>query len=374
MWLQQLAPGDRKKTPVIPGLFNKANPQPGDTIGKVAVCGFSNGCIGVDETLAFADSSQIDAVIAIDGIQGSWIDPVQKLMDLSMYKRFFNHGVHVMSHDAENDPAAPCMVVTHSSIIPGNSPSTTDTAYYILNKVMGKAAQLGFDTKCRYKCLDRLLRLDATPVPWFGPCSNPFKDKITGIPIAACEHAPTIWNMFNDGWYERESYGNFNVWGWGDVVDGVTTTRDRKCGGPCDHIFQGHAVFRVVLEEFLVNRWNATCGIAGFGAEPALVCAPGQGCEYGEGKEKQDFFEDIPDKEAGGGAVVTAPKCPVPPVGYILAPTATNPCFMEEVKSPGIIVPVTGSKVFTAENMFAFTSGVALGYLGYRYANKRLKG
>ncbi len=379
LWLQQKSqpdPNEPGKKVVIPGLFSAAGAQSGDTIGRVAICGFSNGCIGVDETLYYNDAFQIDSVIAIDGIQGQWADPVQKTLYLPGYKNWFNFGVHVLEADAENDPTAPCMVVTHSSIIPGNSPSTTDTAYYIWNKVRGKAIQKGLDVQPHWKTLDRLQRLDGIAVPWLGPCTTPFKDPITHLPLTSCEHPPIIWNMFNEGWYERNSIGNFNVWGWGDLIDGLTTTRDRKCGGPCDHIFQGRAVFQVVLDEFLVNRWNAVCNdVSGFGVTPMqpLVCEPGEGTCYGEGKSKQDFFDEIPNSGSGGGTTVPAPVCPNTPPGYTLSPLPGKPCNLEPNRTTAPLVTVPETKILTAENMFAFASGAALGYLGYRYVTKRMR-
>jgi len=373
MWLQQKAQGGN----VIPGLFASAGGQSGDTIGRVAVCGFSNGCIGVDETLSFDDAYHIDSVIAIDGIQGQWADQSQGTIYVPGYKNWLNFGVHVLGYDSEGgDPTAPCLVITHSSIVPPNSPSTTNTANYIWPKVLGKAQQLGLDTQTRWRALERLQRLDAMPVPWFGPCTNPFKDPVTHLPMTQCDHTPTIWNMFNDGWYERNSVGNFSVWGWGDLIDGQITTRDRLCGGPCDHIFQGHAVFKVVLDEFLVNRWNSVCtAVSGFGVTPQQVetCEPGQGTCYGEGKTKQDYFSEIPSTGSGGGTSAPAPACPSPPTGYILSPIAGKPCNMEQIKTPSQVVTTDGPRVLTAENMFAFASGAALGYLGYRYVTKRLK-
>ena len=355
-WLSEKADGQN----LIPGLFRSAGGGVHDTIGKVAVMGFSNGCIGVDETLAYKDAFQIDTVIACDGIHGQWVDPIQKTMNISMYKNYFNFGVHVLGHDPENDINAPSMVVTHSSIIPGSFPSTTDTAYYVWNKVVGKAMQVHGENslRCGPTCLERIIRLADTPVD-FGPC------EYMGY--------HSFWNLFSDSWYERLSAGNFSVWGWGDIKDGRIVTRDPT--GHCDHIFQGQAVLNQLMGEYLVKRWNTSCSAAaGFGVTPMQpsICNQSQGCEYGEGKEKQDFFSDLPEG-GGGSATVPAPKCPTPPPGYVLSPVEGKPCNLEELKTPGGIIVSSESKVFTAENMFAFASGAVLGYLGYRAINKRFQ-
>lgn len=59
---------------VIPGMFRAAGGKVGDTIGRVCVMGFSNGCIGVDEVLRASDSNKIDTVFAIDGIHGGYVN------------------------------------------------------------------------------------------------------------------------------------------------------------------------------------------------------------------------------------------------------------------------------------------------------------
>lgn len=355
MWLSQFKDLNGN---VIPGMFKKAGLSPGDTMGRVLVMGFSNGCIGVDETLRANDSVKIDCVLAVDGIHGAYTHASgKKELNAASYKRFLNHGVHVLRRSAD-DTTSPVMVVTHSSIVPPGFPSTTETADFIWEKVWP-------------------MRLPGTKAP----CSWPCIPAVHENNLALVYQAKTIkttkaftWSGFADGWYDRRIANNFAVWGWGDLRDGAIVTRDPA--GTADHIFQGQFVLHELIKEFAVRRWNVNCGVvvatAGLGDEhgqgaggAGVVCKPGAGLvyDYAAG-EKVDYFPELPE------SAPPVPKCPPPPPGHVIVGGDT-PCATAPIDEPGGItvappIPIARTRSAVGDALL-FGVGALAGYAGIRW-------
>lgn len=298
-WLAQYA----ARGSVVPGMFKAAGAQPGDTIGRVCIMGFSNGCIGVDEVLRFDDSDQIDCVLAVDGIHGGYVqDRGRKALHPPAYKNYLNHGAQLVQYNPNLSPSAPVMVVTHSGIVPGSFPSTKETTGLIWDYVWQAAPEDVLTLECGFDCAPVL-----------------YEEQ-----LAAMEFTKTIkgftWHGFADGWYDRRIANNLFVLGWGEDKGRGYTTRDPA--GTADHIFQGQSVLPSLLAAFTVQRWNADCGlVATSGPDTAEGCVPGSGLVYGDAPAaKTDYFPDLPS------AVPVTVGCPPPPPGHVLVGSATDPC------------------------------------------------
>lgn len=315
LWLSKYMDGNRN---VIPGIARAHGLAAGDEIGKVCVFGFSNGCIGVDEVLRCNDAQRIDVVIACDGVHGSFND--RGMPSPAQYKNYMNQAAHVAQFNAEADRNAPIMVVTHSSIDPGAFPSTTVTADIIWNAVYPRLprdfvpAQTGWGS-----------------VPWLHLESirARYAEPVTHEASSRCSPAtrPTTWYGVEDTWYGKRGANNFYVLGWG--IPGVGRYMTKDPTGCADHVFQGKTVLKAMLDEFVVQRWNARCGqIAGLGGPQS--CVPPSGVNYATAAaQKVDYFPDLTDE--------TPPPnpCPLPPPGRTIVGSPTDPCALDEpLKTP----------------------------------------
>lgn len=398
-WLAQYRGADGR---VIPGMFRAAGGLAGDTIGRVCVMGFSNGCIGVDEVLRAPDSQRIDTVLAIDGIHGGYVlKDGKKVLYPPAYKNFLNQAAYVVSFNPDVDPDAPVMVVTHSVIRPPGFPSTTETAELLWQMTWEKAPEDVLTPDCD-ECSPRehLEHLAGIVFPDGGVkiYSNPSKKNFT-------------WTGVADGWYDRRAQNNFYVFGWADIRDGVTVTRDPT--GNADHIFEGRVILREMLKEYTVRRWNDDCGqTAGYGlghhggivdlrnprargrgafflkrrprrrarnlALAALECKPGQGVVYDQGSGgKQDYYPNLPPD-------FPVQSCPAPSPGQVVVGSPNDPCKTSPAPGPPAPPPPgpspgptpgpgqgTSPKGYGPVAVGALGAGAVVGYYGMRHLIRR---
>jgi hypothetical protein len=354
-WVSQYADGDGN---VIPGMAKAAGLGPGDTIGRVCVMGFSNGCIGVDEVLRRPDSAKIDLVLAVDGIHGAYLNQGgQRVLAASAYKRFLNHAAYVLNQPSDSRKS-PVMVVTHSSIVPPGFPSTTETADFIWTQAMSRATPVVQTLGCGYDCAP------VRNVVALSQLAFPGGKKICSSVGSGC----FTWSGFADGWYDRRVANNFFVMGWGRELDGKVTTVDPS--GNADHIFQGRAILPELLKHFAVRRWNADCGAvvstAGLFAFDATACKLGDGLVYDESDAKKvDMFPEIGE----GGGLPATPPCPAPPAGYVIVGSATNPCALAPkgtAGQPPVEPPVPELSMPTWQKALWVGAALAVGYGGVR--------
>jgi len=334
---------------VIPGMFRAAGGQPGDTIGRVAVMGFSNGCIGVDETLGAADSHKIDTVLAIDGIHGRFA-PGSREPDPIAYKNFLNHAAQVLQHNPSFDENAPVMCITHSSIVPPDFPSTTQTADLIWSLAFSRAPEDVLTLECGFDCPPVRYVEDLAAVRW------PDGQQVCSSVTKKCYS----WSGLADGWYDRRVANDLFVLGWGDRGDKGITTRDPS--GNADHVFQGRVVLREMLKELTAKRWNADCGIiasvAGFGQDDMIGCRPGHGLDYDRAEGgKVDYFPEL------GPSTPPSPRCPEPPPGYVIVGAPGDPC--RAMAAPPAPAPSLLTRSFWAG------AGMLGGYATLRYVARR---
>lgn len=335
---------------VIPGMWRAAGGKSGDTIGRVCVMGFSNGCIGVDEVLRAPDSNRIDTVIACDGIHGGYVvKDGKKQLHPPSYKRYINHAAHCIQANSDWDPHAPVMVITHSVIVPP-FPSTTETADLIWRYAYAKAPEDVQKADCDFPCptklhLEHIAADDAERKVRSGATKKMY-----------------VWNGMADGWYDRRAANNLYVFGWGDAGPKGMRTRDPT--GNADHIFQGQQVLPAMLLEFVVGRWNRDCGVvaATAGLGEAMACKPGRGRAYGEPADpKVDYYPQLPD--------AAPPRtCPPPPPGQVIVGSPNDPCATGPAPSPapGQSPPEPSAPADTTSwlaNAAVFAGGAAAGYV-----------
>ena len=247
------------------------------------------------------------------------------------YKEHVNHAISVMQQNPDVDAGARVMVVSHSSIIPGAMPSTTDTADVIWNEAMTMAPPDYVSLDCGWACapVRHMYDMIASRLSPVHLCAS-FPPSAGKAPsYSFCDEAKCAtgycasWADFEDGFYDRRVANNFYVLGWGDPGAGHPTTRDPA--GYADHHHQARVVLPALLEEFVVKRWNKSCGgpVAGFGAddpEDVGVCKPSEGTSYDDSDEqKVDYVPDLTPE--------TPPitPCPFPSWGEILTGSKNRP-------------------------------------------------
>jgi hypothetical protein len=369
-WLSNMAVGGK----IIPGLARAAGLAPGEKIGRVCVMGFSNGCIGVDEVLKYDDSAKIDTVICCDGVHGSWgpgniVQPFQ-------YKNHINHAISVMQQNPDADPSARVMVITHSSIVPGLMPSTTQTADAIWNEAMTMAPPDYVSLDCGEACApvrhiyDMLgahpgpvsLCASACPSPGKAPSYSLVSDCAAECPVCAGCGCCAAWASLEDAFYDRRVANNFYVLGWGDLGGPVAKTRDKYAYA--DHHHQARVVLPALLQEFLVKRWNRSCTgpVSGFGVDEGDVgvCKPEEGIEYDSSTEQKVDY--VPDLTPSTPSIA---PCPVPDAGEIMTGSRVDRCAAQQGGSQ-FVAPARNA-VLTGPQVLAALAALGVGYAAVRY-------
>lgn len=354
-WLSKYRRSDGS---LIPGMWKAAGGQAGDTIGRVAVMGFSNGCIGVDEVLRGSDSNRIDAVIACDGIHGGYVfKHNQRQLHPPSYKRYINHAALCVSENSDYDPNSPVMVITHSVIKPP-FPSTTETASLIWHYAYIQSPEDVQEGDCDWECPTRM-HLEHIAAD---KGARKVRNSVNGKTYT--------WHGLADGWYDRRAANNLYVFGWGDVDAKGLRTRDPT--GNADHIFQGQQVLPAMLNEFVVSRWNADCGVvvATAGLGQAQACVPGKGRPYGAPRgPKVDYVPDLPD-------AVDPITCPPPPAGRVLVGSPSDPCATApapggELPAPTPSTPSPEPTTSRLRDAAIFMGAAAGGYALTSYWSRR---
>jgi hypothetical protein len=339
---------------VIPGIFRSApGYQSGDTIGRVAVFGFSNGCIGPDELMNYDDGFEPDCIMAFDGIHGAYQNPSTKKLNPDWYKNWYNFGARVAQQDPA-DPKSQVCVITHSSIVP-NFPSTTETANLIWQMAMSKMGSFQPQREfCPDNCIprQRLLRLGSIK---YIPCPGP---PIEGCCEGTCYTSaggagadkPVTFAGLDDGWYVKNIANNFHVFGW----------QNKGANGYPDHVFQAKRVLPAMAGEFILRRWGGECGIGPvsgmgiFGAEDLPSgCELPQGSVYGQGEPKKDYFPEVRN-----------------PMFYIPGTGPIHQVPLPDGRLPDLVAPAvntSGSSSFPLVSVVTGLSGLAAGYFGARY-------
>jgi hypothetical protein len=338
---------------VIPGLARAAGLKTGEKLGRVCVMGFSNGCIGVDELLRYEDSAKIDLVICCDGVHGSWgpgksVQPYQ-------YKAHINHAAMVAQADPEDDRGAPVMVITHSSIVPGAYPSTTDTADVIWNEVLTVAPDDYLSLEAGYGCLP-VLRTEEMIL------ENAGVHHVCASDVPYC----LDWYGLEDGWYDRRICNNLYVLGWGELGAGPAKVKDVATGGKLDHHHQARVVLPALLRQFCVKRWSPVCTLEPVAGLGQALCIPPEGTAYDDSDAKKTDY--VPDLTAQTPPIE---PCPYPGWGQVLTGGQGDRCSVTPNVPPGTLPGPRSAP--SGGSLLAGVAGAAGGYLAVRYGGRLLR-
>lgn len=183
---------------------------PGIAPYRVAVLGFSASCQGVAALLGSKDGGYLDAAVAIDGVHTGL--PVTA----AAMTPWFNFGKLALVNER-------LLVVTHSSVVPPNYASTTQTAKFLWDTLTGKSAPFSSPP---------VPNLDIAPTSVF-----------VGVPPAIKPY--TVQYDVPKAQPARRADGL--------VILGFDNADP---AGYADHIYQAKAVLPAVLVKLLAARWN----------------------------------------------------------------------------------------------------------------------
>jgi hypothetical protein len=355
----------------VAGIFAQVRKDRSDTIGRVAVLGFSEGGQGVDAILGCSDAAGIDTVINCDGIHTEYVGqtsiahpPPIHLIDpaaLSKYIAF----ARLANQTPPSQGAGKMMVLTHSSVKPSYA-STTETMATIWTEAMKVAPASVEDAACGWYCPAAEIEGRLSAIKW--PNADfPIGTKLGGGVIDASGYttvrpsaaetnfmpsATFSWWGFADGWSVRRVANGLYVFGW--VYPTPNKTKDPT--GNRDHVFQAQMVLPSVAAEMLVTRWNGCApgtGTATNGFGDPVSCATPGGTPF-----TSENAKPLPDPYAGTVVLPSrARDCRVVP-GEIIVGSPGDPCYAGD---PGEAAPAGFVKFAGA------LAGVAAGYFGARY-------
>ena len=357
------------------GMFDRVK-KPGDTLGRVAVMGFSEGCQGVAAMLKTPDASKIDAMFACDGIHAMYVGGQKGFISpagLAHYIAFARMALAVPPSKGQGKLA----VITHSSIRPPYA-STTETAQLIWTEAL-RATPPEIETAgCGWGCPAALHEKHLQELRWPN-AELPLGTKLPAATITAegwssvRPSAPETnfatkktfsWHGFADGWTLRRSANGVYVFGWSHPG-----TKDPT--GNRDHVFQAQMVLPAVVNEMLVSRWNPSCGVQG--AESCPIGGEG----YHEGGPPTPLANPYPL----GIALPQVVKPCVPAHGQIVRGGQDDPCGGSSdvpagppavpSAAPPTPAPGGGSRPSLAGPLLFGVMGVAAGYGAVRWATRK---
>lgn len=361
---------------------NASRAYPGDTLGRIAVVGFSEGCSGVGAVLRCEDASAIDVVIPVDGVHcfytGQRPDappPPLRAIDpalLWQYTAFAR--LAVRSGPPSRSPtgkAGKVLAITHSSIRPPYA-STTETGLVIWNEAIKGIADADIEDASCDLCPAKLDEVDLSYVVWPNP-DLPVGTQIPGGvigPNGYCTKRPQTaetnfmppatfcYRGFADGWSTRRVANGLSVFGWRWPTPNGTLDPS----GNRDHVFQAQMVLPYMVQQYVVKRWNPTCSNFGVEQVDALrdgSCSLGAGEGYFEGGPPAPLDNPYP---LGTGIPRLVDECPMPGPGEIIVGRPGNPCFKT---LNGVAQSALEPSSLTPGKIVAGAAGLALGCLAY---------
>lgn len=184
---------------------------------RVCLIGFSQGCQGVRAALRWGESARVDAVIPVDGIHAGYTNPEKTALRPADVTPFVAFGAAARTEGR-------LMVITTSSIVPGNFASTTQTANFIWRAVTGQDADI--------------VEHDLPPGFWAHEENPPVTIQFQCVkPITYVQ--AVNYRYRNVGGLSINNYANLDP------------------TGCADHIYQARHVLPLTVATFLADRWNA---------------------------------------------------------------------------------------------------------------------
>ncbi len=367
------------------GMFQSARKNASDTLGRVAVLGFSEGGQGVGATLHCTDANTVDVAIVADGIHTQYtplthtINPANLGQYISFAKESISDGRPSVNPDGR------VLAITHSSIKPTYA-STTETAQVIWAEATKGMLPGDYENvDCGFDCQAAVLDQELSAVTW--PDDDfPLGTKLPGKSIITNDGYTTVrpsaaetgflpsakfsWSGFADGWTVRQNANGLHIFGWSYPTPNGT----KDPTGNRDHVFQAQMVLPYVTKKLLVDRWNPVCSTSGFEFEGEQVgpfgdstsCSPGAGRTYSSSKASP-----LPNPYPFGvGYPARSGACPAPPPGQVIVGRPGDPCWV-----PGTAAGngFPGAPVAAYEDALKATGLVGGAALGWWLAQKARK-
>lgn len=279
----------------LDSIFRSFGGQKGDTLGRVAVMGFSKGCGGIYGILDRHKQidPRIDCILGIDGVAGGWDPQKRQVTSIrSSVATFVEHCARVSETSPVADASgkfgripSPVSVITASSIGAGvgvfqegkTFAPTLDVSKVLQGKAIAAANALGgppvasagfggfggFQTYTMPGTAQAARVLALKKVTYPGP-GYPLGSELAGMKVS--EAGILVRNNTNIPANKRKTYAypsllygayppvvvnNAYFFGW--------QNQDKAGGGNADHIFQGTPVAVAMANEFIVCRWNPAC-------------------------------------------------------------------------------------------------------------------
>jgi hypothetical protein len=215
------------------GILNAAGPNPlrslamqrlgGDLPYRIGLVGFSHGCQGVRAALQTGDGAMVDAVYCCDGIHTDWTNQAAGQMNAALLAPYYALGRLAV-------PDGRVFAITTSAIVPPSYVSTTATSNWLWQTLTGSTSD-SYDTP----------PLDAV---WNAPVN--FMSK----PMAG--HAAVTYT--NIPWVRYRKSGGLVIY----------NAKNLDPTGVGDHQLQAGTVLPLVVQAYVINRWNAM--------DPTIAC------------------------------------------------------------------------------------------------------
>lgn len=195
----------------------------GDTVRRVALMGFSEGCRGVRAALRSGDGSRVDAAIALDGIHCEYQDPGKTFQTglILPWRAFAQKAI---------EDGRLCAITT-SSVVPGpNIVSTTVTSDWIWQSLVGEGGDDTTDENASEVFFEPIVPPYVSAAGSFGPGQASWKETTYTQFLLARQRKINGLVILN--------FSNLDPTGVGD------------------HRFQADKVGPVILSQYLARRWN----------------------------------------------------------------------------------------------------------------------
>ena len=191
---------------------------PGTQPKRVALLGFSASCSAVAQVLSSADGGRVDSVLAIDGVHTGYSDKVKHVVNANGMKPWFEFAKYAVVNER-------LFVDSHSSVVPPDYASTTETADWLWNTLTSNSPAF---------VEPKLPAFDVPPVSVHvsaGPATGP--DRTIDYPAPA--------------WQPFRRAGGLIILG---------CDNNDKPWGTADHIYQAKVMLPLALTKILAPRWN----------------------------------------------------------------------------------------------------------------------
>lgn len=198
---------------------------------RVCIIGFSEGCSGLYQTLRSADAKYLDCVIGVDGIFSEWIEGSKKTKLETGYLNPWKAIAKLAAADGR------LVIITASSIVPEWVPVSVCADWIWENVVSGWTVDAGGEEKVGPAGLGDIIQGPVLPV-FDNPagCMKSGNSKVCWKNVVYTSYPTKMYRQA--GGFIVVDYENLDETGVGD------------------HRLQAARVLPLMVEHFLLPRWN----------------------------------------------------------------------------------------------------------------------